>query len=361
MHGYSKQQISTSTKNRDFLKAKVIAEAGANQAYNKVKHDFKKIKEPELFPQTTLGDGEYDVTMIPVGEKKARMISIGRCGLSQATVMADLLNQEREQVAWVSDTPNVDLSAFTNYAVLAGGMIDWGGGGTITNGGLVKANNRLEMVGGGKFRGPNLKVLSGQQIYVQGSSYIYGDAYAPSFAGKLDQITTRHTEQVPVTVIPSIDLSPFYQRAYSNNQVRTGTFLINSDYSPKGGVLWVSGNLKISNGKCTGCFVATGDIDMSTSRAMVSTNGYPLLISRDGSIKVTSTADMKGLVYARAGSIDWTGGGTLKGSLVAAGDIGKGGGSDLIVEFNRAPPVIPDVLISTTNTTDYVIISAWQM
>jgi formylmethanofuran dehydrogenase subunit C len=85
-----------------------------------------------------------------------------------------------------------------------------------------------------------------------------------------------------------------------------------------------------------------------------------LLISREGNIKITSTPNMRGLIYVRGGSLDWTGGGLLNGNIVVAGNIDKGGGSDLVVAFSAIPPVIPDTVISTTNSTDYVIISAWQ-
>lgn len=36
------------------------------------------------------------------------------------------------------------------------------------------------------------------------------------------------------------------------------------------------------------------------------------------------------------------------------------GGSDWVITFVGAPPVFPDIPQARTNTTDYVIISAWQ-
>lgn len=361
MYGYSSQQVFSIVRTRDFLRAKVIAEAGANQAYNKVRYDFTKVANASLFPETDFGGGTYDVSFTASGTNQAHLISVGRCGMAEARVSADLLNQDRQTVSWLTDNRKVDPAVFTNYAVLAGGMIDWGGGGEIRNGGKVRANNKIEMVGGGDFTGPNLKVYSSQQIYIQGSSTIQGDAFAPSIQGKVDQITGVKTiQQLPYITIPIIDLTPFYQKALENNQVKNGDFSLNSDYAPAGGVLWVNGNFKISNGSVSGCIVATGNIDSSTSRTLAGTNGYPVLISRDGNIKITSTPTIRGLVYARSGSLDWTGGGILTGSIITAGDIDKGGGSDLIVHFNPAPPEIPYSPLSTTNRADYVIITAWQ-
>jgi hypothetical protein len=361
MYGYSSQQVFTTVRNRDFLKAKVIAEAGANLAYNKVRYSFANLADASLFPETAFGGGTYDVTFTSSGTNQARLVSVGRCGTAEARVSADLFNQARQNISWLKDNRSFDPAIFTNYAVLAGGKIDWGGGGTITNGGKVRANNKIEMVGGGDFYGSNLKVYSSQQIYIQGSSTIQGDAFAPSFAGKVDRIYgTKTVEQVPNITIPIIDLTPFYQKALENNEVKNGNFTLSANYTPAGGVLWVNGNFKISNGSVAGCIIATGDIDSSTSRTLSSVNGYPVLISRDGSIKITSTPTINGLVYTRSGSVMWTGGGQLTGSIISAGNIDKGGGSDLIVNFNPAPPQIPYVPAADTNRSDYVIITAWQ-
>lgn len=361
MFRYSSQQLFTSTRTRDFIKAKVIAEAGANKAYNLIKNDFAAVQNDALFPETSFGEGTFDVTLTTIGTNKAMLVSVGKCGTAEARVAADLLYRERINVTMIEKDNPVDPSIFTNYPVLAGGIIEWRGGGELRGGGKVRANGKVDMNGGGEFKGSNVNVYSSWQIYVQGSSYIRGNAYAPSFGGKVDHITgSKVTTQLPFIQIPAIDLLPFYQRALAYNQVKSGTFSINSDYTPAGGVLWVNGDLKISNGRCNGCFVATGDIDISTSREMSSVNGYPLLISRDGGIKITSTPTMSGLVYARSGSIDWTGGGLLTGALIAAVDIDKGGGSDLVINFPAQLPEIPDTIGSSTNKADYVIITAWQ-
>lgn len=360
MYAYSSHQVLASSRTRDFLKAKVIAEAGINQAYNVMKFNFAAKDDDSLFPETAFGGGSYDVEVVTVSSNTARLVSVGRCGLSQATVKVDLLNQVRTAADWLENGAMVDPALFTNYAILTGGMIDWGGGGTVQGGGKIRTNDELEMVGGGTLNGAGLVVLSSQNIYIQGSSKILGEAHAPSFEGKINNITTRVTEPVPFVVIPLLDLTPFYQRALANNEVKNGSFKLTSDYSPLGGVVWVNGNVKISNGSVNGCIVATGDIEISTSDSLSSVNGFPLLISRDGNIKITSTPELSGLVYARGGKIDWKGGGTLTGSIIAAGDLDKGGGSDLIIQFTPAVPSIPDAPDAATNSTDYVIISAWQ-
>ncbi len=361
MYAFSSQQLLSTTRTRDFLKARVIAEAGINQAYNQLKFNFDAKDNDDLFPESEFSDGTYDVDVVTVGTNTARLVSLGKCGLAQATVKVDLLNQERTNLDWQQNETEIDPSLFTNYAVLTGGMISWGGGGEVQGGGKIRTNNRLEMKGGGEFRGPGIVVYSSQQIYIQGSSEILGEAHAPSFDGKTQNITTKVTEAVPFVTIPLIDLTAYYRHALANNEVKTTTtFQLNSDYTPEGGVLWVNGNIKISNGSINGCIIATGDIAISTSRTMTSVNGYPLLISRDGTIKITSTPTMSGLIYARGGSVDWQGGGTLSGAIVAAGALNKSGGSDMIINFTGLPPAAPDTVVVNTNSSDYVIISAWQ-
>lgn len=361
LYATSSQQILSTINTRDHLKARVIAESGINEAYNRLKYDFSLAGEPTNFPPTAFGGGTYDVTVTLIGTNMARLDSIGTCGRSTARVTVDLINLEKTRVNWLPDDRLGNMSVFTNYSILAGGAIGWAGGGEMRGGKPVHANNLLEMTGGGELRGTGLVVRSSQQISMKGSAKILGKTEAPSYSGKTGNITgPRVTGPVPIVTVPQIDLTPFYEWALVNGQVRSGSILVNSDTTIPGGVLWVNGNVRISNGSINGCIVATGDIEISTSRTMQSPNGYPLLISRDGNIKITSTPTMTGLVYARGGNVDWQGGGVLYGAIVLAGRFNKAGGSDLIVGELAAPPAVPETNPPGTNSTDYVIISAWQ-
>lgn len=360
MYQYSSQQIFSVARTRDYLRAKVIAEAGANQAYNRMRYDFSARNNAANFPLTSFGGGTYDVTVTSVSSNKARLVSVGTCGLAESRVSADLLNTPRTRIEWSIDDQILELSVFTNHSILVGGTISWGGNGMILNGGDVRSNSKMSFTGGGTLQGPYLRVYSSMEIYLQGSSKIIGNTFAPKYSGTANITGTKTTVVVPFTAIPNIDLTTFYQRALTNNEVKSGTFSPSIGYSPVGGVVWVNGNIKIPNGSFNGCFIATGDIDMSTAGTMGPVNGYPLLISRDGTIKVTGTPTVSGLIYARGGSVDWQGGGQLNGSIVATGGLNKGGGSDLIINFSPVSPVVPGMPVQVTNSTDYVRVSAWQ-
>jgi hypothetical protein len=66
---------------------------------------------------------------------------------------------------------------------------------------------------------------------------------------------------VSAPILPEIELSPFYQHAYKNGQVKKGHFSVPSGYVPVGGILWCDGTLDFK-GKATGCFIATAGITL---------------------------------------------------------------------------------------------------
>jgi hypothetical protein len=359
MQQYSSQQTSSVRRTTDFLKAKSIAESGINYTYNNVKFNFNYINNPNLSTNNSFGDGFYTVKVLQVSTNTAYLVSVGTCGNAKAKVSADLLNQRKIDPNLINNENMIDEALFKNYSIIAGGKINWAGTGNII-GGKVRGCGPIELFGNGKLSGSGMEVISSKSINIQGNAEINGIARSAIIEGKIENITTKVKEPVLYIKTPNLDLYPYYQIAYFNNQIKTGSIIINKNFTPLGGILWVDGSVKISNGSFNGCIVATGDIEISTSANINSLNGCPVLISRDGNIKITSTPTISGLVYTKTGNIEWQGGGVLNGAIISTGDVIKGGSSDLIINFIPSTPVVVGMPEYINKSGDYVIISAWQ-
>ena len=93
----------------DIIRAKAIAEAGANQAYNRLREDYTLIHSPEAFPKTDFSEGSYEIILTPVDDGRTRVVSIGRYGRAEQRV---------GMVLW--DTHHAGIGPdYLNYAITA--------------------------------------------------------------------------------------------------------------------------------------------------------------------------------------------------------------------------------------------------
>jgi hypothetical protein len=219
----------------------------------------------------------------------------------------------------------------------------WTGTRPVTvSGGKIHTNSRYRMVGSVTVVG---NVHSGLGIGSTGTTGIEGDTAAPVYDGKSPQNITGvvYTGPVASLPIPDIDLAPYYNHALANGEVYQGSrhFTGSGVLMPCGGVMWVNGDLQIS-GTMTmvGCFIATGSIKISTAGAHEKVANYPAFVSRDGSIDVSGTGDIHGLIYAKTGGFAISGGGRVVGSIIAAGTFTKTG-SFAIMAYENSTPVPP--------------------
>lgn len=355
-----RQQIFSARRLRDYAKAQIIAESGANAAYCLLKTNFAARNDPNNFPLTAFGDGTYDVNVVPISSNLAAITSTGLCGLARAVVRVDIKNFP---LPGPTNQPPQAQGAF-GYAVVSGDTMTWNGNGTMTiNGAGIHSNSRYKMTGCEVITGQNCNVSSCVQIWSTGTTEIHGNAQAPAWKGTSPANIiggTPTTKAVPLVSIPDVDLTPYYQAALANGQVYSGDVHLtgSTDLVVPGGIMWVNGNLRLNrSGRMVGCFIATGDVIVTGSGDQEKVAGYPAFVSRDGKVDLSGNGDVHGLVYAKSGSIEKTGNGWVVGSMICAGTFDKGGGWDMLV-YENSTPVPPGT--PTSSSRDRVIITAWQ-
>jgi hypothetical protein len=301
--------------------------------------------------------GSFVTTFTDKGSNVTQSLTVGTYGKGTARVRLDMRNFPSTRGGRAPGTPPTE--AFS-CILLAGAGIDWSGCGFLTGANSrVHSNGPLLVQGNGVLSGRGLTVDSTASVTVKGSATISaGLVKAPSIVGGSKITGTQLVAAVSSVAIPDIDLAPYYQCAdkAQPRQVYSGKVTISSGFTPPGGVMWVDGELSIPNGRFTGCFIATGDIKCNAD-SVTATNGYPILISRDKDVSMQSQTDARGLIYTKTGDVKWTGGGRLTGSIICAGNVQKGGNSDLTMMYGDSTPATPG---TSTAAVDRVVITAWQ-
>ena len=352
-----RQQVFSAVHLRDYVKAQMIAEAGANQAYNLMKTNFAARLDPNNFPLTPFDGGTYDPCVVSVASNKASITSTGVYGSATAIARVDVQNYPTT----LTNGAPVQGQGSYGFALLSGGDLGWAGNSDLQmSNGWMHCNGAFNANGINTTRG-NVQSCIG--IYLNGGANITGTGQAPYITGGV--VGDPEVQSVPTVSIPNIDLTPYYNAALSNNQVYASGKSISGTVSPQGGIMWINGTLYIGNGNFTGCFIATGGIEISTTGNNTvnfnKVNRYPLLASRDGSIlvKQAKLLTFNGLIYCKTGSFDKQGNGDVyaTGAIIAAGNITKNGGWSGMIYSDPTP--VPPGGISPV-TADKVVITAWQ-
>lgn len=358
MVAIGRQQIFSARYLRDRVKAQMIAEAGANEAYNLLKTNFAARTNPDNFPLTAFDGGTYDATVTSVNTSKVAIACVGIHGTATAHTKLDVRNYPRP----LTNAPSAFSLNPYSYAALSGGYVEWVGNENLQmSNAWMHANGTYYANGANHFYG---NIASCERISMNGGAVIDGNACAPVVEGGTAGST--QIGAVPLVSIPDIDLTPYYNAALAAGQVHTGDLTLSGTVSPSGGILWVNGDLTIANGDFTGCFIATGNIEIktTTSTGTVNMDGvgkYPLLVSRDGSILVKQANEFNfdGLIYCKTGSFDKQGNGEVYGTgeIIAAGNITKNGGWAGMI-YRDCTPVPPGGV--AVSSVDHAVITAWQ-
>lgn len=362
MVGFAKQQANAVSRVRDYLKAQAYAEAGANAAYSVLKESFANASDPSKFQAQVLGDGGFDATVTPVGTEQASIVSVGTCGDATITVKCDVMNMGPSTPGGGAGGGAGPEPPGFDYAILVGGYASLRGCGILSSSGgaaLLHANGVFDVRGNVS---ANLNVSSSTEIST-GNVTIDGSTWAPSYSlHKKCVITgTKNTCAVPPVAIPDLDLTPYYNWALAHGEVHNG-FTRTTDYTPNGGILWVNGDVHFSSwATVDGTIIATGDINMSGHVSVNAGSTGMALVSRDGDIQNTAGGTINGLIYCKTGNYRHTANGTTVGQIIVAGDLDKGGNSDVLT-FSKAIPVPPSTGGGggSGTSSDHVVITAWQ-
>jgi hypothetical protein len=343
----------------DRTRAIAIAEAGAEFAYSVLRTNFSARSNPAAFPAADYGGGRYHLAVRPSGSNMARILSTGLCGAADADVVLDIRNYGGGGSSAPANP--IDGDAF-DYAIVCGGSFRFAGCGSIssTNGRTrIHSNGELTIAGDAQ---ADVDLSSSAKIKVKSPKDIDGSLTAPvlDVHHKANIADGESEEPVAQVEIPEIDLTPWANYAQDN-----GTYFDQGSwtppshpYTPPGGVVYVTGDASITH-DFNGTIIANGKVKLS-GQADINAEGTFAVVSRDGKVDNTSSGTIKGTIYCMTGDYKQTANGRHEGQLIVAGDISKGGNSDVVV-FKQAlltPPGDDDG--SDAAGSDVIGISAWQ-
>lgn len=332
----------------DQVCAKAIAEAGVAETFASLSTNWGFRTNSTAFPLTTYAGGTYDVTVNSIDDFSAVICSTGT--YNDVTEVAIL------DIRLFVETVGPSGGGPYDCVIVAEGTIAWTGCGQFSEGGRVHANGKFVQSGCGEL---DTEIASSTEAELKGNSgHVDGDGYAPSISDPHNKIWgTKHVGPIAPLAIPELELAAYYNHALANGEVYSGPKRITTDTTPVGGIMWVNGDLQVTaQADLTGCFIATGDIRISSSGTHTKVAEYPAFVSRDGAlIKITSQFDSHGLIYARIGNIEIAGGGTMTGSLMCGGNFKKSGNSCMFA-YEESVPVAP----GETTSEGRLCAMAWQ-
>jgi len=340
MYEWSNHQMHYLGRLNDSLQARALAEAGLDRALATLSADFNSKNDAGNFPSTTLGGGTYDAAVSTISGRHL-VTSTGSYKDTQTNVSAEV---------------NEPTISALSYGIATGGNLIWdpgtGGSSSTITGDLYSAGNLL----------------------VEGT--VTGDLTAGGTITST-RATVGGTETAGSSTVVSFPTlnAGFYQTiAQANGNYITGNVNYNDSNpipsSPAGGVIYVTGNIKITGTQSTtSCIVAGGNITfckVGSSNPTVTIyqfSNYPALVAA-GNIVFTAVGNSSdgsgltatGLIYA-GGNIVLSGNHfdnprfELNGSIIARGNPTTSGltsHNELILNYVAQNP--PGFSTSTTST-----------
>lgn len=323
-----RQGVHSARLTRDFLSAKVIAESGANIYYNAIRNNFTGFGDQA---ETAFGAGTYQVSLVDLGENRAILRSIGRAGLSQATVVLSLRNF---RIVQTGSGQRVQPAVLDN---------------AMTSGGSMTLSGNVTVIG---------DIASATSITTKGNAgQVDGQGSSPSVSdskGMLSEGSVNDPERYTVDWDSFLKLEDYLSHAVTWDGRNIATY-------PENTILYVPGNIKISSSATVRiCIIATGDIWIAGQATLQQPSTYPTLVSRDGSIKLTGGSSVEGLVAAMSssGTVSTSGGGNtpvnISGAVVVGGTFKDSG--RWTIEHSTVELVPPD----ETTAQDNVVVVAWN-
>lgn len=269
---------------RDELSTKAffLAEAGVSDAYALLKDNYNNKDNPLLFPQTALGEGTYDVTIL---QPSGRVViqSLGSVKNIERTVLVEVK---------LADS----LEGF-NYGLFS--------------------NNEGELVGSAVI---NANIVSNDSWDIRGNSDVNGVARA------VDEIEVtgnasvdEELENADTVDFPTFDFNYYYNLAASADRYEGDQNWNNVNLQPTNGVVYVNGDVDIQGtSTLVGAIVATGKIDVNGTFTQTGVSNLPSLMSRDESIELRGDVVIgNGLVYSGGDDVEIHGNVTVTGSIMS--------------------------------------------
>ena len=331
----SLQRAFIARKLADRMRAQSLAEAATYEAYAVLSSNFASSASDSNFPAKSFGGGTYNATVSTVNQQVAVISSIGAFNGTEEICILDVvdLHPGGGGSAPPSWTPS-------GYTVLVGGTIDWTGDSEFIGGGGVHCGLKFGLGGNGSLQA---NCSSSAAFEMKGNSCgVNGNVNALTFNGRSQNVTGTITRGPVASIdIPDIELDGYANVASNNTEVYNSSVTLSSAYTPRGNIMWVNGSLNIAgNADFHGCFIATGDIQVSGNGSITKVDNYPLLVSKHGSIKIAGAKTLTGLIYVATRDYDQTGCNTLHGQIIVKGNFKKAGTS-AIYEYVDSPVTAP--------------------
>lgn len=256
----------------DTVRAKAIAEAGLNQIYSALVRDFDQRNNAGEYSETSFAGGSYVITMLPVSNNAARVISLGRYGVATVRVGMDVCN------VGTLGTEGEDPTNPWRYAIFANGNLRLNGTPPAVRGGM-HSNQEFRLNG----------VPSNVEGEVTARTFQWTGGQLPS-----DQIGTFH--EIPFPQLTDPYFVELLKTAKDNGAFRgPGTYRQSDLASLKGGVAWFTGDVTL-HGSFTynGILIVTGNITFqgSGTRTLSGLMFTPGHITANGSTTLYLTGSM---------------------------------------------------------------------
>lgn len=145
-YAFSSNSVYQSRRLTDTIRAKAIAEAGANEAISLLvmPGQYGLRHDGDNFGETSFAGGSYEVAVDNGDDPdsgRVLLTSIGRYGLATAVVGVDMRDQRRESRAGFEDPP----ATWRDFALFANGNMTYNGSPTID--GDLHTNNDFKLSG----------------------------------------------------------------------------------------------------------------------------------------------------------------------------------------------------------------------
>lgn len=278
----SLREAASVYRQENSMKAFFLAEAGVADAYSLLLEDYDNKDDPTLYPETSLGQGTYDVTILQ---------TLGRVVIES---VGKVKNVERTLLVEVSYDDG--LAGF-NYGILS--------------------NKEGELRGDSAI---DADIHTNEDWDIRGNVSVSGAATA---VGDVDLIGNATAESVlenaPVIEFPTFDFNYFYNLADPADRYTGDQDWNNVDLEPVNGVVYVDGDVRIrGSSELTGAIVATGAIEIEGNFTQTPVQNLPALMSRDDSIILRGNVTIQGgLIYSARNDVEIRGNVTTHGNIMS--------------------------------------------
>jgi len=355
--GVSLQRTHSMRRIVENTKAKTYAEAGLDEAYNRLSTNFNLRNDPSAFPLTTYGDGSYNITVTAIDSSTVILQAVGVCGGASSSAAIAIKNYGPGG----SGSGGTSSPIAWDKTLFAAGTLRMNGNGNVD--GDLHSNDALTLNGSCDISPGPVNISSSTSIRINGGVTTPGTITAPSVTinGSKTSGMTVSEEAVPTVAAPDMTdlLNDYYNTAVANGQVLNGNQNINgnSTWNNKpGGVVWINGRASFNGNFTYDCIViATGNISMNGNCSYNGTSGETGgLVSRDGTISINGNSNVSGLLYA-AGDVTLNGNVTLYGQIISEEDIRLNGNITVMSYTYSGPPIAP-----SDPSVDIIGVAAWQ-